>query len=48
MRSPEAIDRLQRISLQMRRDIIEMLYRAGSGHPGGSLSVVETVAVPVL
>jgi transketolase len=28
----------------LRRDIIEMIYRAGSGHPGGSLSAAEIVA----
>ena len=28
-------------SLDIRRDIIEMIYVAGSGHPGGSLSAVE-------
>jgi len=28
-------------STKMRKFIIEMLYRAGSGHPGGSLSCVE-------
>jgi len=28
----------------MRRDIIEMIAEAGSGHPGGSLSAVEIVA----
>ncbi|WP_343209055.1 transketolase [Anaerolentibacter hominis] len=28
-------------ALQLRRDIIEMLHAAGSGHPGGSLSCVE-------
>lgn len=28
-------------STQIREDIIEMLYKAGSGHPGGSLSWVE-------
>jgi transketolase len=26
---------------QVRRDIIQMVYRAGSGHPGGSLGCVE-------
>ena len=25
----------------IRRDILEMVHRAGSGHPGGSLSLVE-------
>ncbi|HEY5468673.1 MAG TPA: transketolase, partial [Coriobacteriia bacterium] len=29
---------------RMRRDIIEMVGAAGSGHPGGSLSAVEIVA----
>jgi transketolase len=29
---------------QMRRDIVEMVGAAGSGHPGGSLSAVEIVA----
>ncbi len=29
------------LSKQVRRDIIEMLHIAGSGHPGGSLSCVE-------
>ncbi|HEY5113231.1 MAG TPA: transketolase [Coriobacteriia bacterium] len=29
---------------KMRRDIIEMVAAAGSGHPGGSLSAVEIVA----
>lgn len=32
---------LQQISLRVRRDIVEMIYKAGSGHPGGSLSAVE-------
>ncbi len=32
---------LQKISLEMRRDIIRMTCEAGSGHPGGSLSATE-------
>lgn len=32
---------LEKISLQVRRDVLEMIYKAESGHPGGSLSVVE-------
>lgn len=32
------------ISKKMRRLIIEMLFGAGSGHPGGSLSCVEIIA----
>jgi transketolase len=30
---------------QMRRDIIKMLTRAGSGHPGGSLSAIDILTV---
>lgn len=36
--------KLKQIALGLRRDIIEMIYRAGSGHPGGSLSSVEIVS----
>ena len=32
---------LQEKAREVRRDIIEMCYRAGSGHGGGSLSCVE-------
>ena len=31
------------LSKLVRKDIIEMLYCAGSGHPGGSLSSVELI-----
>ena len=34
---------LQEISKRVRRDIIETIYKAGSGHPGGSLSSVEII-----
>lgn len=33
--------KLQAEALQLRKDIVEMLYAAGSGHPGGSLSIAE-------
>ena len=32
---------LESIALQIRKDIVTMIYKAGSGHPGGSLSAVE-------
>ena len=35
------VTRLRWKCLDIRRDIIEMIYVAGSGHPGGSLSAVE-------
>lgn len=34
-------EELEQIALQVRKDILEMIYKAGSGHPGGSLSAVE-------
>src|SRR5919197_5291464 len=39
--TPPEIARLREISGRMRFAIIEMLTRAGSGHPGGSLSVID-------
>jgi len=40
--SPE-IARLSEIAGRLRITIIEMLHKAGSGHPGGSLSVIDIV-----
>jgi len=37
------VGELQAISKQVRREIVEMITHAGSGHPGGSLSAVEIV-----
>lgn len=34
-------EELQKIALQVRKDIVDMIYKAQSGHPGGSLSAVE-------
>jgi len=39
----EEIARLNQIARQVRKDIIEMLAEAGSGHPGGSLSACDIV-----
>jgi len=36
---------LREITKTIRRDIIEMIYSAGSGHPGGSLSLAEIFSV---
>jgi transketolase len=40
---PKSLEELQTIAKRVRRDIIEMIGDAGSGHPGGSLSAVEIV-----
>lgn len=43
MERNEEIARLNQIARQVRKDIIEMLAEAGSGHPGGSLSACDIV-----
>jgi transketolase len=41
----EKIKELKKIAARIRVDIIEMLGRSGSGHPGGSLSIADIMAV---
>src|SRR6266849_5903526 len=41
--APSELWRLKEIAARLRIDIIEMLARAGSGHPGGSLSATDIV-----
>lgn len=36
-----SINELEKIAMDIRRDIVSMLTESGSGHPGGSLSAVE-------
>jgi transketolase len=45
MRDPVEIseDELEQTARRLRLDILDMLTRAGSGHPGGSLSALEIV-----
>jgi transketolase len=38
---PKSLSELQHIAKRVRREIIQMIGAAGSGHPGGSLSAVE-------
>ena len=40
----ELIKELKRKALQIRKWVIESVYRAGSGHPGGSLSIADILA----
>ena len=39
----QTVARLKELAKGFRADIIEMLAKAGSGHPGGSLSVIDLV-----
>ncbi|HXW66733.1 MAG TPA: transketolase [Thermoplasmata archaeon] len=41
------LETLQSTALEIRRDIIRMTYAAGSGHPGGSLSVTDLLTALV-
>ena len=43
MKQTKDVAELQAIAKRIRRDIIEMIGAAKSGHPGGSLSAVETL-----
>ncbi len=38
------LEMLEQKATILRKDIVEMLYNAGSGHPGGSLSAVEILS----
>ena len=39
------IKELQVIAKELRKNIVEMIYRAKSGHPGGSLSIADILSV---
>jgi len=43
--STKEVKELMELSQQIRIDILKMLAEAGSGHPGGSLSIVEILVV---
>jgi transketolase len=40
---PSELLRLREIAARLRIDIIEMISRAGTGHPGGSLSAIDII-----
>ena len=44
MADQQTIAAIQHKAASMRRDIVEMIAEAGSGHPGGSLSAADIVA----
>ncbi len=44
MLSDESRNKLEKRALQIRRDVIEMIYHAQSGHPGGSCSLADIMA----
>lgn len=42
--SEELVAELSEVAMDLRRTVMEMIHRAASGHPGGSLSAAEIVA----
>ncbi|MEB3196842.1 MAG: transketolase [Candidatus Sericytochromatia bacterium] len=40
---PEAPDALHRLAWRLRKDVLEMIAAANSGHPGGSLSAIDLI-----
>ncbi len=44
-RPVEDTAKLKKIANQLRKDVVKMTYLAGSGHPGGSLSAADMMAV---
>lgn len=44
MHDEKLIKEIKKIALQIRKLVIESIYRAGSGHPGGSLSIADIIA----
>lgn len=44
VQAPFDAEKVRAAAAQMRRDIVTMLEKAGSGHPGGSLSATEIMA----
>ena len=37
------IKKLETTAKEIRKDVVEMIYHAGSGHPGGSLSAADLI-----
>lgn len=45
---PVSVDQLRLRTLVLRQRILRMIHQAGSGHPGGSLSVIDLLATTML
>lgn len=43
--STAAVEELRQKARKLRRDVITMIYKAASGHPGGALSVLDILVV---
>ncbi|WP_127843072.1 transketolase [Actinomyces wuliandei] len=45
MLNDQELEEMRRVARQCRRDIVLMTHKAGSGHPGGSLSAIDVLVV---
>jgi transketolase len=45
--APESVEQFSDTARRIRQDVVRMIYLAGSGHPGGSLSVTDLITVLV-
>lgn len=45
MKKTQTEQELKALCRTLRKDILNMIHKAGSGHPGGSLSSVEILTV---
>jgi len=45
MLNDQELTELKDVARQCRRDIVRMTHKAGSGHPGGSLSAIDALVV---
>ena len=45
MRLKYSVEQLEAMAHNIRVDVVESLHCAGSGHPGGSLSIAEMLSV---
>ena len=43
MKETVSVAQLQNICIDLKKNIISMIHKAQSGHPGGSLSVAEFI-----
>ena len=43
--SETEIKEIEKVSKKLRREILEMIHNAKSGHPGGSLSCIDILNV---
>ena len=44
VRRRDAIETIHRAAYQIRKDVVDLVYYGGSGHPGGAMSAADIIA----